>query len=183
MKIQETQTKKLTITDVQGMDAIAVYLEDHAPGIGKITITCYGAAWSSFWAHMGEKYTISTFFRKASNCYLIGNLSPQLESTEIDESGIYNFLKKTVCHQRRRQDLQAEQAREIWEEIIEAIDFTEPMEFVKYGDGNEIMYTLFGDEWWYDLPHRTNPAYERLSKIIDVIKTALSQLDDERGCA
>lgn len=174
MKIQETQTKKLTITDVQGMDAIAVYLEDHAPGIGKITITCYGDSWTAFWAHMGEKETIKSFFCGASNSYLIEKLSPRLESTEIDYNGMDIWLKKRVIAYRKNQDISKEEAREFWDQI-EDYDNCSMEEFINNSrDSHDLLYRVVGDEWWYELPRRQNPQYTRLDRIVSTVKDALA---------
>lgn len=54
MKIESTTVKKLVITGVPSLDAIAVYLEDQGPGRGKATITCFNKCWSYFWGAMGE---------------------------------------------------------------------------------------------------------------------------------
>ena len=47
MKIKESTVRKLTISDIERLDNINVYLEDFEPGHGQITIKCWNEVWSS----------------------------------------------------------------------------------------------------------------------------------------
>lgn len=90
-------TKQLTITDAPALDPIRVYLENYEPGQGRITISCYGRAWTSAWFSMSGK-TIEQFFESCGADYLIGNLTNQLHqglarNRKSDES----YLLRIIC--------------------------------------------------------------------------------------
>ena len=72
MKIETTEVKRLTIKEVPDLDPISVILEDLGPGRGKITVECYGQAWSSFWPAMGNR-TIGEFFCRCDDSYIASN--------------------------------------------------------------------------------------------------------------
>lgn len=108
MKITESTVKKITITNVQNLDPVSVMVEDFGQGEGKITITCFGEAWSHYW--------------------------------------------------RREGDISKETARERW-------------------DSNELLYEVFGDEYWYCTPKKPNPEYQYLCRIIKTVQAGLRELE------
>lgn len=55
------------------LDAITVYFEDLSPSKGRVTITCWGCAWTAYWGGMG-KDTITQFFAGCGNDYLVNKL-------------------------------------------------------------------------------------------------------------
>lgn len=74
MKIETSTVTKLTITKVDKLDPVAVYLEDPKPQHGKITITCFGDSWTGYWPAMGDQ-NIMEFVVSAENEYLISKIS------------------------------------------------------------------------------------------------------------
>lgn len=64
MKVTETKVQSIVITEVERLDPIRVMAENYEPGRGRITITCYGKAWTSFWPAMG-----ATPYRRFSFVY------------------------------------------------------------------------------------------------------------------
>lgn len=97
MLTSASTTKQLTITDAPDLDPIRVYLENYDPGQGRITITCYGRAWTAAWFAMRGK-TIEQFFESCGADYLIGNLTNQLHqglarNRKSDES----YLLRIIC--------------------------------------------------------------------------------------
>jgi len=76
MKIETNTVKSLKISEVDGLDLINVYLEDIAPGKGRIIIECYGKVWSNYWGAMGENRTIDQFFIEAPTDYIIQKIDP-----------------------------------------------------------------------------------------------------------
>jgi hypothetical protein len=44
----------LRIPRSENLDPITVYFEDHAPGAGRVTVACYGDAWTAWWGSMGN---------------------------------------------------------------------------------------------------------------------------------
>ncbi|ANQ83663.1 hypothetical protein dqs_0587 [Azoarcus olearius] len=73
MLIQQTVVRRLEITEAPGLDPIRVYLENYAPGKGRITISCYDRAWVGYWGAMSGK-TVEQFFASCDAEYLRGNL-------------------------------------------------------------------------------------------------------------
>jgi hypothetical protein len=83
MKIETSTIEKIRLTEVEKLDPIDVFWEATSPTSGKVTINCYGKSWTSFWPAVGEK-GIKAFFKRSSNCYIIGYLDNKVDSTEPD---------------------------------------------------------------------------------------------------
>jgi hypothetical protein len=166
MKLATSQITKLVITDVKGMDPISVMAEDFGPGAGKITITCWGEAWTHYWSHMGEQNTMRSFFLKASTSYLIGKLKTGIRSRVDDENdeALSLAMRKWIIAHRRDGGLTAEEARAQWDQA----------ELVTFGDHVDLCREVFGDEWWEHLPKKANPDYEHIGKIVDTVKAAFA---------
>ncbi|HDS5426271.1 TPA: hypothetical protein QH000_004307 [Klebsiella pneumoniae] len=47
MKVERMDVMAFTITDVDRLDPIRVMIENYEPGKGRITITCFGKAWTA----------------------------------------------------------------------------------------------------------------------------------------
>lgn len=77
MKVQEFSGKILRIEEAEGLDPIHVFIQDVAPGKGRIILECYGQAWSAFWPAMGN-WGVAEFFENAGSEYLLGCLLPPL---------------------------------------------------------------------------------------------------------
>ncbi len=75
MKVEQSQVTKLVITDVKNHDTIRVYLEDDNQGRGRLTITEWDEAWTSFWSAMSG--SLIDFIIRNDNGYLISYLSPK----------------------------------------------------------------------------------------------------------
>lgn len=74
MIVRHSTAKRLEITEVPRLDPIRIYLEDYEPGRGRITISCYDAAWVGYWGAMGDR-TVGAFFIASDAEYLADNLS------------------------------------------------------------------------------------------------------------
>lgn len=74
MKIKALTVKAFEISDLRAYDPIRVYIENYEPGKGRITISCYDAAWVGYWGAMAGR-TIEQFFIDCDAGYLSGNLS------------------------------------------------------------------------------------------------------------
>ncbi len=74
MKIEQSMTKKLVLTNLERLDPVTVFIEDFEPGKGRITMCCYGQSWTSYWGGMSGD-DIATFFCRAPDDYLVDNLS------------------------------------------------------------------------------------------------------------
>lgn len=85
MKVSTKKIEKITITDVDGLDAIGVYLEDFGEGRGRLVIECFGKAWSNYWPAMWA--SLVDFIIGASSVdYIANKLKGDVNQREIDES-------------------------------------------------------------------------------------------------
>ena len=168
MKIAETKVTKIYISDIKNLDPITVILEDFNPGQGKITIECFGKAWTSYWNAMGKDNTIDKFFCDCDNDYLAKNLAPQLKSSIPDEDGLNEDAKKTIIERRKHDEIDKMTARRLWN--MTKCDSS-------WGglsmDNDEALYGIYGEEWWYCLPQKSNPEYVYLCRIINASREAL----------
>ncbi|WP_260617586.1 hypothetical protein [Klebsiella pneumoniae] len=114
--IEKMDVLSFIITGAERLDPVRVMIENYGPGKGRITVTCYGQAWTGAWFAMGGD-TVQEFIKRVSNDYLIGCLDPRLESS-VDDDNEANlaFVKAHIIKLRRERELDAEKAREMWNE-------------------------------------------------------------------
>lgn len=182
MNIEKSTVTKLLITGAPALDPITVFLEDIEPRRGKIIIECYGKSWSSYWGGMGSN-TIAQFFCSMDEHYLAKNLS-DIHADIVDGDSIKDGAFRQIIALRKgrmvrsrlsvdgyvrigRNDITAEEARELWEEVEDA-------SFGSDGWSDpSLMQKVFGDEWWYQLPTKPNADYQYLCRIIKAVQQAL----------
>ena len=172
MKITTNQVTKMVISDVKSLDPVAVIVENFGPGEGKITITCFGEAWSAYWGSMGERHTLESFFCKCDEHYLAGKLKTGIKDAVTTDEGLEAHLRKAVITQRLEGDLTKRQARDLWEMASRT----------EIGDADNL-YSILGDEWWLQLPEEPNPEYRYLCRIILAVQDAFKQqaLEKQNG--
>lgn len=184
MKIEKSTVTKLTITGAPALDPITVFLEDIEPRRGRITIRCYDEAWTAYWGGMGDR-TIAQFFCECDEHYIAKNLKQGIDSTIVDGDSITEGAFREIIAMRRgrtvrsflnperlvrmgRNEITAEEARELWDEVDSA----------EFGDDGwsdpKLMQKVFGDEWWYRLPTKPNPDYQYLCRIIRAVQEGLA---------
>ncbi|SDH05344.1 MULTISPECIES: hypothetical protein [unclassified Duganella] len=189
MQIERSQVTKLVITGALRLDPITVFLEDIGPRQGKIVIECYGKSWSGYWGGMGNR-TIAEFFRSCSVQYIAQKIS-DTPAEVTDAESIADGARRQIIKLRRgeimrsfapagragrfgRDDITAERASELWEDVDTAT-------FGNDGWGeSKLMQEIFGDEWWYCLPTKPNPDYQYLRRVIEAVQAALQQEAQER---
>lgn len=66
--------KRLVIGNIPGLDPITVFIENYQPGQGRITVRCWGTAWTSYWGAMSDK-SVEEFVASADIGYLVSNLT------------------------------------------------------------------------------------------------------------
>ena len=177
MKITRSTIEKIVISNAAmpdgcgTLDSIAVMIEDCGDGAGKITITCWGEAWTHYWGHMGSGVRLMDFFSKASDDYLVGKLKTGIEREvkDLDPERMEKCLKAEIVRLRREDSLTHEAARDFWSQA----------EWVDESNYGDIFSEVFQDEWWYELPRKPNPDYEYLVNIVKVIKAAFLQLKEQ----
>lgn len=173
MKVEKSEITKLSLTGLDNLDPITVYLEDIEPRKGKITIECFGKSWSSYWGGMGSK-SISQFFIDCNVEYLANNLDRDAEKYEQDFDTFKIEMRQKVCEMRRDECISSDLARELFE--IE--DWSEyvtdnPYEPIKNpcticeSEFNELDFDGF------DVPERVTQKYRYLCRIIESVQSGL----------
>lgn len=174
MKLTESTSRKLRITDVPHLDPIDVYLEDFDPGRGQITLTCYGKSWTTFWGAMGEHNDVASFVLKCDLDYLSTRLDSGTSRTRFSDDALVTLAKKTVCDRRRGkgdgEPLDREAARDLYARI-EDLHGCEQIDQCPA----RLMQELFGDEWWFvaDRAVEPNPDHLYLERILQTVQDAL----------
>lgn len=74
MKIYPVEVEAVVIVDADGLDPITVFWCNEKPGVGSVTITCYGSSWTAWWGAMSGK-RVQQFFAGCDSDYLTTNLS------------------------------------------------------------------------------------------------------------
>lgn len=78
MKTAPLKIEAFEITELDSpphrLDPIRVFIQDLAPGRGRIVIECFGESWSAFWPAMGKDATVAAFFIISPTDYLVDNL-------------------------------------------------------------------------------------------------------------
>lgn len=177
ISVEKNNVLSVTITGAERLDPIRVMIENYEPGKGRITVTCYGKAWTGAWFAMGGD-TVQEFIQRVSNDYLIGYFDRSLESTiEDDNDANINFVQKEIIKLRRSDEINSTEARNMWDESIGSEDVKEKC--CNYQLGNCLL-NLFGDDPFYaGWPTAPNPKYQYLSRIIDAVRAGLKQLELE----
>lgn len=175
MKVTETKVQSIEITEVERLDPIRVMAENYEPGQGRITITCYGKAWTSAWFAMGGD-TVQAFFIRVSNDYLIDNFAPNM-SSEVDDDNDANveFIKSEICKWRRSGEISLDKARELWGEASASHDVKQDC---CSGFSSYALLEILGDDAAYaKWPTVPNHEYQYLERILDAVREALKQVE------
>lgn len=173
--IERMDVLSFTITGAERLDPVRVMIENYEPGKGRITVTCYGKAWTGAWFAMGGD-SVQEFIKRVSNEYLIGYFDPQLEST-VDDDNDANlaFVKSKIIKFRREQELEYDEAREMWDEAEGAEDVKANCCDFLVG---EKLLKLFGDDPWYaGWPSVPNPKYQYLDRILNAVRVGLVEME------
>lgn len=172
MKVETSTCTKVVISELLNsefkLDPITVFLEDFQPGKGRIVIECYGKSWSSYWGAMGDD--IATFFCRCDEHYIAKNLSGSIQEEINDFAALPACARKNIIQLRKDGELDPEEARELFDEFECAMDEM---------PDSQIMFKVFGDDWWYSIPQKPNPDYEYLCRIINAVKAGLKSLQKE----
>lgn len=179
MEIEISQSMKMRLSGLERLDPVEVLVDDYEPGKGKITITCYGKAWTASWFAMSGQ-TISQFFRRCGNDYLIGYLSPQLDQQiDGDNDDNIRFVKMEIIKSLRANDISKEKAREYWDESVFSDNVKS--DICKRLSGPDLSDLLGDDPYYANWPMVENPSYRYLSRIVDAVKAGFAQSEWVKG--
>lgn len=71
---QKSFVTKILLTGVEGLDPISAFLDCQGKQQGKLTVECYGTAWSCYWGAMGCD-RVEEFIDSANVDYITEKLS------------------------------------------------------------------------------------------------------------
>lgn len=146
MKISTRQVELMTISCLPGLDPVRVILDDYGPGMGRLTVGCFGDAWEHYWGAMGDHHTLRTFLLKAHEDYIVTKLLPGPDR-ELD----FEAISKAVG-----QDFSVNNYYELG-----CLD-------------HQLLVCAYGEDWQHNLPEKHTRDYQYLTKIINSVKAALS---------
>ena len=86
MNISESRVTKRLLTSLDKLDPVTYIAEDLGDERGKLTIDCFGEAWTAYWGAMGCR-SITEFIDSCDRYYLVGKLST-IKSTIPDYESI-----------------------------------------------------------------------------------------------
>lgn len=173
--VEKINALSFIITGAERLDPVRVVIENYEPGKGRITVTCYGQAWTGAWFAMGGD-TVQAFIKRVSNEYLIGYFDPQLQST-VDDDNDANlaFVKSEIIKLRRKDEIDGNEARGMWDEAEGADDVKSSC--CDYLVGEKLL-GLFGDDPWYaKWPSVPNHKYQYLERIINAVRCGLDEME------
>lgn len=150
MNVNRTVAAKIVITNIDRLDPVTVIAEDFGPGVGKITIDCFGKAWTAFWGGMGDENNKEDFFCSCDVPYIIGKLDSDLKSSIFDADAV-NVAAQEMSLDWGRDDP--------WNDY-------------------EVMESLYGPDmadWSDKIPKMPNPDYQYLCRIVVAVQEALGQ--------
>lgn len=188
MDVSSSLVKKLVIQSPDRVtDPITVFLDDIRKSVGKITIECYGQAWSAWWDGMGDR-CLAQFFIDAGNDYLISRLSDT--PYEVDDYETFYLILSTALKEEFELLAAARQlapddpsmgCRE--SKLLQYQDLLDD-EDVHFSDedGKEwcienkaMINDLLDEDWFEDFPKMENHEYKYLCDIITVVKDGLRE--------
>lgn len=171
MNIEKSCAEKLMITGIDGLDPVAAYFEDHGKGRGKMTITCYGKAWTAYWPAMGTG--IRDFVLSADNGYLIGKLDSSIERRTMAYDQTVSHARKRILSKRRDGEISRDVARAYWNRAdeLEGVSCKDDIYTVQ-----DVLCDICGWDWYDGFPQEENHEYEYLTRIVTAVKQALNEV-------
>ncbi len=177
MDISVSTAVTLTLTNLDKLDTVTVYLEDMSPRQGRIVIHCWGKAWAAFWPAMGSR-GIAKFYIESDNAYLAKNLASDLKSEVNDYEALHSLLLDKVT-QKLSNSMLSEDDTHYFQSVKDALiadknSFYDDREGEFWCHSNtEYLYSLIGEEWWNEIPQKLNHEYQYLCRIIDAVREGL----------
>ena len=93
MTVTPVNVRAFEVTGAEALDPITVFLQDFGPGRGRITVECYGSAWTAYFGAMGDTKGIQGFVRDAGLDYLVNKFhAPTLKGRKRDEAYLRRIL-------------------------------------------------------------------------------------------
>lgn len=167
MLIHESKVTKITLSRIENIGAINVFLEDFKLGEGRITIECFDEAWSKYWGSMGD-CTISEFVISAQTDYILRKLSRVPQKLIACESVLIKDARSLILKNKKDGLLDKDKARKLLRDVEDICSEEVAAHY-------EFFEEIYGMDWYDSLPREPNPKYEYLFSIIEAVKAGLSQ--------
>lgn len=96
IKTNPAKLESIRIEGAPALDPVTVFFEDFEPHAGRVTVVCYGEAWTAFFGSMGDE-SIRDFVKGAPNNYLASKLLPYSGQLKVKaEKEQYRYLERIV---------------------------------------------------------------------------------------
>ncbi len=181
MQIEQTEIKKIVLKDLNALDPITLFIEDIKEGEGKIIIECYGQSWSYYWGGMGSQ-NLTDFFLSCNVSYLVNCLwDHSKESSENDFEGIVSKVRKWVVELRREERIDKNNARALYD-IDDWSEYAPQHTYDSWRCPELVDESEFGSLYLLhdnDIPQRSTQEYSYLTRIVESIRKAFDQLNQE----
>ena len=82
MKVEKYQTDTYSITEVNGLDEVIVYVTNYGKAAGRIVIECFCRSWVTYWGSMGTD-SLQEFFLSCNDQYIVDRLVPKHYETDF----------------------------------------------------------------------------------------------------
>lgn len=166
MKLETSQVTKLTLSEIEGLDPVHVYLEDVGPRHGRLTIVCWDEAWTTYWGGMGDQ-SLAEFLVSVNVGYIANRLSSIDRSVPAEEDPA-EAAKLVLVKARQKKDVTAEEARSLFDNIEFGLLSDQQVEGKMEG--------LIGEDWRSRIPQKANPQYTYLCRIITATQEGCREL-------
>lgn len=84
MFVEKFEAEYFEIRGAPQLDPIQVCIQDMGMQRGRITVTCFGSAWTAYWGSMGCE-TVSEFVTRMDAPYFCNKLAPPSNQTKAQE--------------------------------------------------------------------------------------------------
>jgi hypothetical protein len=95
MQVKARIVASFEISDIPALDPVRVHLEDLKPDAGRITVDCYGSAWTAYFGSMSGD-TIAQFVSRADTDYLVTKLFSEFSKRTKREEAYLTRLVNAV---------------------------------------------------------------------------------------
>jgi hypothetical protein len=184
MIIEKIPVEKFVIKNVPNLDALHVYLEDHGPGRGTLTLRCFDKSWTTGWGGMG-KDNVRAFILSCDTDYLVNCLHRGISRTQFSGEALDKLARETVRQRRLGKNLDSldkEEARELYDRIDRAnLSDYDRVDLCP----DDLMTDVFGTEWWYgaDRAKEPNPDYTYLCRLVEALQAGLKEGEPQQLAA
>ena len=157
MNVTPFYTQSFKITDVDGLDPIDVYIETPNDTSARIIIRCWGTAWTAFYPRLPT--TLEEFFQSRNTEDLLSDFNT--------DSDIHNLDFESLAEKVIEEGVE-EETEELLSDVSNSITFDSLDKKVW-----EVFNNYYGDEWPSNVKHVLTPNAKWLTKIINVVKSAM----------